>query len=238
MYKRIFLLMLATLMSLLFTGCVTNGRQILLREYGPSVPMAATNSLQGVTICLKGFDTATNLVTLKLTDKPQLIAGFKYTGFTREQEKRWDNEWRELAKQKGPGREIGNMRDGFGFVLSHVYALNDPAAWLREGLKYDLEAHGAKVVDAAQGANADATLDGTLQLCRADMYMTIDASLVVELILQPKNGPSRQKRIHTHGMTLAVLASEGEYLHAFRDARQQFSILAMREVMEALKPPQ
>jgi len=235
MFKRI-LLALAALTPLLFSGCVTNGRHILLREYGSSIPVTSSNSLQGLTICLKGFDAPTNLVMLQLTDKPQLIDGFKYTGFTRDQEKRWDNEQRELAARKGPVREIGNMRDVFGIVMSHVYALNDPTAWLLEGLKYDLEAHGAKVVDAAPDSNADATLGGTLQLCRADMYMTIDTSLVVELTLQPKNGTARQKRIHTHGMTLAVLASEGEYLHAFRDARQQFSILAIRELKETLKP--
>ena len=110
------------------TGCVTNGRRILLKEYGPSVPVIASNSLKGVTICLKGFDSASNLVALQLKTKPEEIDGFKYRDFTREQDRQWDKEWRALEKQKGATREIGNMRNGFGMVMSHVYALNDPAA--------------------------------------------------------------------------------------------------------------
>ena len=33
-----------------------------------------------------------------------------------------------------------------------------------------------------------------------------------------------------------MLASEGEYLHALRDARQKLSILATREITQALPP--
>ena len=75
-----------------------------------------------------------------------------------------------------------------------------------------------------------------LQLCRVDMYMTINASVVVDLEVQPKAGAERPRQIHTHGATAAMMASEGEYLHALRDARQKFSILATREIMLATKP--
>ncbi|HTD65986.1 MAG TPA: hypothetical protein VK846_05580 [Candidatus Limnocylindria bacterium] len=224
--------------ALLGTGCVTNGRRILLKEYGASVPVVATNSLKGATICLKGFESVPNLVAFELKTKPQELDGFKYMDFTREQDKQWDKEWRALEKQKGNVREIGNMRNGFGMVMSHVYALNDPAAWLVEGLRFDLEAQGAKVVDASQAADADVTLGGMIQLCRVDMYITVDGSLVVDLDVQPKAGAPRHKQIHTHGATVAVLASEGEYLHALRDARQKFSILVTREIAQALKPGQ
>jgi len=218
------------------TGCVTNGRRVLLKEYGASVPVTSSNSLNGVIICLKGFDSVSNLVALELKTKPEEIDGFKYRDFTREQDKQWDKEWRALEKQKGSVREIGNMRNGFGMVMSHVYALNDPAAWLAEGLKYDLEAQGAKVVDATQAAVADVSLEGTLQLLRVDMYMTVNAAIAVDLAVQPKARAARQRRIHTRGATGAMLASQGEYLHALRDARQKFSILATHEIVEALKP--
>ena len=36
--------------------------------------------------------------------------------------------------------------------------------------------------------------------------------------------------------TGVALASEGEHFHALRDARQKFSILAAREIMQAMKP--
>ena len=235
-FVSLFLVLIAV--SVLGTGCVTNGRRVLLKEYGPSVPLVASNSLKGAIICLKGFDSVTNLVVLELKTNAEELDGFKFMDLTREQDKQWDKEWRALEKQKGSVREIGNMRNGFGMVMSHVYALNDPVAWLVEGLKYDLEAQGAKVVDAAQAADADVTLGGTLQLCRVDMYLTINASLVVNLAVQPKSGAARQRQIHTHGATAAMMASEGENLHALRDARQKFSILATREIIQALKPRQ
>jgi hypothetical protein len=67
------------------------------------------------------------------------------------------------------------------------------------------------------------------------MYMTVNASLAVDLSVQPKSGTTRQRQIHTHGATAAMMASEGEYLHAMRDARQKFSILATREIVQALE---
>jgi len=121
-------------------------------------------------------------------------------------------------------------------VMSHVYALNDPAVWLAEALKFDLEAHGAKVVDASESADADATIGGVIQLFREDMYVTVNASIVVDLEVQPRKGDARRKQVHTHGATGAMLASEGEYFHALRDARQKFSILAIREVSQAIRP--
>ena len=127
------------------------------------------------------------------------------------------------------------MRDGFGIVMSHVYALNDPADWVKEGLKFDLEAQGAKVVDASQAADADVSVTATIQLCRADMYMTENSDLVIDLEVQPKQGEARRRQIHTHGATAAFLASEGEYFHAYRDAREKFSIFTAHEISESLK---
>jgi hypothetical protein len=68
------------------------------------------------------------------------------------------------------------------------------------------------------------------------MYLTINATLVVDLDVQPKRGEVRHKQVHTHGSTLAVMVSEGEYFHALRECRQKFSILATREIAQALKP--
>jgi hypothetical protein len=235
--KRFITTILLTFATVLIgTGCVTNGRRVLLKEYGPSVSLTESNPLKGVTVCLKGFESAADLVSLKLNSKPEELKGFHYTDFTREQDQQWDKEQRAAQQQKDKREiEIGNMRDGFGIVMSHVYALNDPAQWLAEGLKYDLEAQGAKVVDSSHATDADAVVDGKLQLCRVDMYMTVDASIVVDLTVQPKTGAARQCQIHTHGMTVAVLASEGEYFHALRDARQKFSILVAREIAEAVR---
>jgi len=234
---RPFLLSLIALIALLSSGCVTNGRRILLKEYGPSVPVIA-DSLKGVTIHLKRFESVSNLMAFQLKTKAEEIDDFKYMDFTREHDKQWDKEWRALEKQKGSLREIGNMRNGFGMVMSHVYALNEPAEWLLESLKHDLEGQGATVVDASRESAASVTVGGILQLCRVDMYMTVNASLVVDIAVQSKTGAARQRQIHTRGATAAMMASAGEYLHALRDARQKFSILVMREIAQALKPQQ
>src|SRR6185437_3096578 len=132
---------------LLGTGCVTNGRHILLKEYSASIPPQSGADLNGKTICLKGFTCAPNLVALEVKDKPEEPTPFKYLERSRDQDKLWNQEQRAAQKQvaKDDQKVIGNMRDGFGIVMSHVYALNDPGAWLAEGLKFDLEAQGAKV---------------------------------------------------------------------------------------------
>jgi hypothetical protein len=233
-------IMIAVAAILLGAGCVTNGRHILLKEYGASIPSQTDVNLNNRIICIKGFTCAPSLTALEVKDKAEEPNPFKYMERTQEQDRLWDQELHAMQKQIPPAgqKEIGNMRDGFGIVMSHVYALNDPAAWLADGLKYDLEAQGAKVVDASQAADADLIVSGTIQLCRADMYMTVDAHLVVDLDVQPKNGEPRRRTIHTHGATAAMLASEGEYFHAFRDAREKFSIFTAREISQALKTNQ
>jgi hypothetical protein len=226
------------MVTVLGTGCVTNGRRVLLKEFGPSIPVVADSPLKGATICLKGFSCATNLVSLEPKTKPEEPTPFKYMGLTKEQDQVWEKEMLALQKEnkKADWREIGNLRNGFGMVMSHVYAISDPATWLVDSLKYDLEAQGAKVVDNSQAASADVSVSGTIQLCRTDMYFTVNGTLVVDLDVQPKTGEVRHRQIHTHGATAAALASEGEQFHALRDARQKFSILVTREIAQALKP--
>jgi hypothetical protein len=194
--------------------------------------------LKGSTIYVKGFNCVPDLMALELKEKPEEPQPFKYMDLTRDQDKLWSKEMTALQKQKNKAdwRKIGNMRNGFGMVMSHVYALNDPALWLTDSLKFDLEAQGAKVVDASQADSADVSVSGTIQLCRADMYFVVNGSLVVDLDVQPSKGEARRRQIHTHGATAVALASEGEYFHALRDARQKFSILAMREISQAIKP--
>jgi len=230
-------LSLLLLIATLGTGCVTNGRRVLLKEYGPSVPTVAGGALNGVTICLKGFTCAPSLIALEEKSEAEEPSPFAYMDMPRNHDKTWDTEMKSLQKncKDSDLKEIGNMRNGFGMVMSHVYVLNDPAVWLADSLKYDLEAQGAKVVDASQAGTADVTVSGTIQLCRTDMYMTVNGDLVVDLEVQPKEGELRKKRIHTHGATAAFLASEGEYFHSLRDARQKFSLITMRQIEQALK---
>jgi hypothetical protein len=82
---------------------------------------------------------------------------FKFVEFTDVQNRTWDQEFRALKKTvpQADLREIGSLRNMFGMVMSHVYALNDPGAWLAETLKMDLERQGATVVDVSRAESAD-----------------------------------------------------------------------------------
>ena len=229
--------LLALLVASVFgSGCVANGRRVLLKEYGPTIPVMAGDSLNGKTVALKGFTSAANLVSPDPTTVAVEPESFRYLELSREHDKLWSSEMRGMQKAtKDQGLLIGNMRNGFGMVMSHVYALNNPAIWLAESLKFDLEAQGAKVVNASQAAAADVAVSGTVQLCRADMYFTVNGTLVVDVEVQVGQGQVKRKRIHTHGATAAMLASEGEYFHALREARQKFSIFVIQEISAALK---
>lgn len=223
--------------TLLATGCATNGRYVLLKEYSASGPTA--QPLQGATICIKPFHCASNLTSPDPTTQSEQPEQFKYVEFTAEENKNWDHEFRALKKSttQADWREIGNLRNLFGMVMSHVYALNDPGAWLADTLKMDLEGQGAKVVEAAQADSADLCLSGTVQFCRVDMYMKIWGDLVVDLELQPKDGDVSHKTLHTSGGQVAWVGSTSEFYQPLRECRQKFSHLASREVIKALKRP-
>src|SRR6266700_2364522 len=237
--SRLISLHALALAAVLANGCVINGRRVLLKEYGPtSSPAANAHPLKDATVCVKGFIGVQDILKDLPKAKPDQPEHFKYTAFSRDEDQRWDKEQRELTKKtnKADWREIGNMRNGFGMVMSHVYALNDPGAWLADTLKLDLIGQGAKVVDASQADSADVSVSGTIQVCRVDMYMTVNADLLVEIELNPKRGEKRNKTFHTTGGTLAAMASEGEYYHALREARPKLSALTMAEISGALRP--
>ena len=235
--RSILALALLAALSIAGSGCATNGRHVLLKEYGPTVPAPTNPPLKGMTICIKGFQIATNLTSLDPKSKPEQPPQFTFVQFTREQSKTWDQEFRALKKQtkKADWWNIGNVRNGFGMIMSHVYALNDPGPWLAETLKMDLEQQGAKVVEAAQADSADICVSGTIQFCRVDIYMKIWGDLVVDLELQPKNrGPSRAS-LHTEGGTTAWTSASSEFYKPLREARQKLSWLTTREILKALK---
>jgi hypothetical protein len=157
LFRIVPLLVVCASAVLLGTGCATNGRQILLKEYGPTGAPATELSLKGKTVCLKGFECASTLTKPDPKSKPEKPAQFKFVPFTAEQSKQWEGESKAKAKEttKSDWRDIGNIRNGYGIVMSHVYALNDPGVWLVETLRMDLESQGAKVVDASQADTAD-----------------------------------------------------------------------------------
>jgi hypothetical protein len=120
-------------------------------------------------------------------------------------------------------------------VMSHIYALNDPGAWLVDTLRMDLESQGAKVVDPSQTNDADICVSGTVRFCRVDAYMTVWGDLVVELDLKARQGTPSHKVVHTEGGAVEWLASTGEFYRPLRECRQKFSHLTAREISKALQ---
>ena len=219
-------------------GCATNGRHVYLKEYHASVPPQADSPLKGKTICLKGFQCVSTLTGPDPTSKPEQPAQFTYVAFSDADSKAWTRDGDALQKRAAQSdwREIGNVRNGFGMVMSRVYAMNDPAVWLADSLKMDLESHGAKVVGPDESAAADISVWGTIQFCRVDMYMKIWGDLVVQLELQPRDRGISRTLLHTGGGTVAWVGATSEFYKPLRESRQKFSWLAAREIAKALNP--
>jgi hypothetical protein len=225
-------------MVMLVSGCATSGRYVLLKEYGASVPAAPDQPLKGTTICIKGFQCAPNLTEPDPATRPEQPERFSYVRFTGDQSQTWSREFKAMKKStsKADWRQIGNVRNGFGIVMSHVYALNDPGAWLAQTLKMDWESQGARVVDASQADTADICVSGTVRFCRVDIYMKIWGDLVVDMEFQPKSRAASRTQLHTEGGTVAVFGATSEFYTPLREGRQKLSWLATRELMKALKP--
>jgi len=232
-------LIVPIILAALCAGCVVNGRQILLKEYGPSVPVAADLPLQRITISLGELTSAPDLVALELQAQPDEPNPFQYVALTPDQKKLWNQDRQALQQKHAKSLpRIGNMRNVLGIVMSHVYALNDPSGWLLDSLRYDLRAQGATVVAASSASSADVQLSGTIQLLRADMYFEIGSSLVVDMDLKTREGESLHHRFFTHGS--AAYSPFGpfalDYFETFRIARQKFSILLVREILQTSAP--
>src|ERR1051326_3953018 len=83
---------------LLSAGCATNGRRILLKEYGPTVPVLTDSPLKGKTICLRGFHCASDLIAPDPKTKPEQLTQFRRVDFTSEQGKTWDKDYDVVKK--------------------------------------------------------------------------------------------------------------------------------------------
>jgi len=222
---------------LLGSGCATNGRYVLLKEYSATGPVTTNSPLCGATVCIQPFRCASSLVSPDPKTQPEQPEQFKFVEFTEEQDKTWDGEFHALKKTtvQADLREIGNLRNMFGMVMSHVYALNDPGIWLADTLKMDLARQGVAVVDPSHADEADVCISGAIEFCRVDMYMKIWADLVVDLEVKPKGGAAMHKKLHTNGGQVAWVGSTAEFYHPMRESRQKISWLISREIQNALK---
>jgi hypothetical protein len=225
--------------AVLATGCASSQRHVLLKEYGPTVAPRADQSLKGITVCIQGFQCAPNLVSPDPSTRPESLTDFTAIPFTDEQQTAWvaETKTRKQSTTQADWREIGNVRTGIGAVTGHVYALNDPGAWLAETLKLDLEGQGARVVEASQSDSADICVAGTIQFCRVDMYMKIWCDLVVDVEFRPQGRPAARRILHTAGGSSSVLStSDTQFYKALRECRQKFAHLAILEIVQALQP--
>ena len=127
------------------------------------------------------------------------------------------------------------MRNGFGKVVSRVYAINDPGQWLTDTLKADLVKLGARVVDAPQEAGAEITVGGTINYFKIDIYLSYWADLIVDVQMKPKANPATSLSVHTKAGRVAWSGSSYEYYQSLRECQQKFSQLVIAELEQHLK---
>lgn len=231
-------LLVGSLAVLTLTGCATNGRRVLLKEYAPTLTGRPDSPLKGATICLVPFQEEFNIKEKAPTDPPNEPPPFPFVKMADDAERSWNAEVeaRVRSSSERDWKEIGNLRNGFGMIMSQVYAVNPVNEWLRQALKLDLEAAGAKVVDASQAADAVLTVDGVIRYFKIDIYMAYKADLVVALQLKRKDKPVTPVTLYTRAGQTAWSGSSYEFFQSIRLCQQKFSRVLIAEIEKVLQP--
>lgn len=193
--------------------------------------------LKGVTVCVKTFGESFS-INDQLPNKNVIEpAGYVYQKMTPEQAKMWhrDVKIQERSSNTKNWRQIGYVRNGFGKVMSKVYAVNSPGKWLADTLKQDLHEQGAQIVNASKAGEATVSIGGTIRYFKIDIYMKYWADLIVDVKLQVKSKPPIERSFHTSAGQTAWTSSSFEYYQTIRRCQQKFSRAVIAEVIKALK---
>jgi len=218
-------------------GCATSGRYVVLKEFSSPRSSEENSPLKGHTVCVEPFVSAFN-INDQLPDKNTIEPpNYSYVKMTREETQMWDNEDKRLrmTANKADWPQIGYVRNGFGKVLSRVYALEDPGAWLTDTLKADLQKLGARVVDKSQEGDAEITVGGAIKYLKIDVYMSYWADLVVDVQLKPRTKAPTTLSLHTKAGQAAWSSSSFEYYQSLRQCQQKFSRLVIADIEQGLK---
>ncbi|MCC7377231.1 MAG: hypothetical protein IT581_21395 [Verrucomicrobiales bacterium] len=231
------LVALAGVVLLMTTGCATSGRRVLLKEYGPTVPVSDASPLKGVTVAIGNFTEAFNIDD-KLSDKqPVEPPGYEYQKMSKADEDTWNQ---DVKKRKKGGsekswKEIGYVRNGFGMVMSKVYALNPSGEWLGETLRRDVAAKGATVVGSPTDGAPQVSVSGSIKFFKIDIYMKYWADLIVDVTITVPGKPPIERTIHTTAGQTAWSSSSFEYYQSIRQCQQKLSRALIAEIEGALR---
>jgi hypothetical protein len=218
-------------------GCATSGRYVALKEFSVSKLAEESSPLKGCVVCVKPFASSFS-IDEQLPDKNTAEPpNYTYVRPTKEEAKLWDEEVRHRKKttSKTDWPQIGYVRNGFGMVMSKVYALHDPGLWLADTLRADLQKLGARVVDSSQEADADISVCGTIKYFKVDIYMSMWSDLVVDVELKPKAKTARTRPFHTRAAQVAWIGSSFEFYQSLRECQQKFSRLVIADMELLLK---
>jgi hypothetical protein len=225
------------LAAVLMTGCATSGRYVALKEFSSPRSAEENSPLKGHTVCVKPFVSAFSIDDL-LPDKNTVEpASYTYVKLTEEETKMWNNEVNQRKKTmtKADWPQIGYVRNGWGMIMSKVYALNDPGVWLTDTLKADLQKLGARVVDPSQEADAEISVGGTIKYLKIDIYMSYWADIIVDVQLKPRTKAATTRALHTKAGQVAWSSSSFEYYQSLRQCQQKFSRLVIADMEQRLK---
>jgi len=230
-------MVLALAVALAGAGCATSGRYVALKEFSPPLPSEENSPLKGRAICVQPFVSAFS-INDKLPDEHAVEPPkYSYVKLTEEETRLWDNEVDKLKKttSKKDWPQIGYVRNMIGIVMSKVYALNDPGAWLTDTLKADLQKLGARLVGTSQEADAEISVRGTVKYFKVDMYMSYGADLVVDVELKPRTKAVVSRSLHTKAGRVAWSGSSYEFYQSLRECQQKLLRLVIADIEQLLK---
>lgn len=209
---------LAPFLVLLLCSCAFTPRVVSLQHTEAVTQALDLPALQGLRVHVaEVLDTRSALESWDGVPVNVLPAGFTYRPASDGERKAWDAAVKS-PDRSAPRHALGAVRNMYGSVTSSVSSLEDPAAWIGDGLRTELVAHGAQLVDAAE---AQVSVQVTLRSMNADLYMAVSAKIaaVVE-IRQPGKDP-RKITLHTKDSAGAWSGSSWEYYCVMRAAQQK-----------------
>lgn len=221
------------LLAVFASGCATSGRYIVFKEYQPNLP-AKESKLKGKTVYIGSVSFERN-ATRKDQTKPVDPPGFEFRRMSSEEKAKWNQEFKLLRKNfiKSDDNRVGSLRNGYGMVMSGIFALNDPAVWFKECLEAELKAKGATLGATPEGS--DLQVSAAIVWLDVDAYMKAWADLVVDVNINGNGIPPRQKTLHAGGASMSWSSSSFEFYNVVRESEQKIMQLIIEDLSSVIK---
>lgn len=221
-------LLVAACLAPWFASCAFSSRAVSLQNYEPIVAAGSFPALAGKRVAITLLDDQrTGPDAVKDVPATPDPPGYRYLDISPAATDKW-TAGASAAEASGRAKHlIGCVRNGLGMRTADVFALDEPATWLRETIERELANQGATLAEKVE--NADLTLSMTLRHLDVDIYFTIGCRMVAD-VHAGTGGTARNFTLNVKGSKTAVWGSSWEYYLAMREAQQKL----MWHVLRAL----